>query len=114
MEYNNDFKYDLKIGQTKEIEIGNIFKNSTIEIKYDLQALETKNVYVEYFSRGKLSGISTSQADYYCFAFGNTFHFISTALLKLKCRKHLGTERDRKGGDLNSSKGILLPINELF
>ena len=114
MEYNNDFKYDLKVGQTKEIEIGNIFKNSTIEIKYDLQALDTKNVYVEYFSRGKLSGISTSQADYYCFAFGSTFHFISTALLKLKCRKHLGTERDKKGGDLNSSKGILLPIDELF
>ena len=39
MEFNNDFKYDLKVGQTKENELGDIFTNKTIEVKYDLQAL---------------------------------------------------------------------------
>ena len=114
MEYNNDFEYDLKIGQAKEKEIGDIFNHKKIEVKYDLQALDTGNVFVEYESRGKLSGISTSQADYYCFAFGKTFHFIATEELKDRCRKYINTSRDKEGGDSNSSKGILLPIKELF
>ncbi len=114
MNYNNDFKYDLKVGQVKEEELGSIFNDSTIEVKYDLQALDTNNVYVEYFSRGKKSGISTSESDYYCFAFGDTFHLIKTKDLKDRCRKYFNTNRDRKGGDSNTSKGILLPIKELL
>ena len=73
MNYNNDFKYDLKVGQTKEIELGNIFTNKTIEVKYDLQGLNTDNIFIEYESRGKKSGISTSLSDYYCFCLGETF-----------------------------------------
>ena len=114
MEYNNDFKYDLKVGQAKELEVGSIFNDKRIEVKYDLRALVTRNVFVEYYSRGKLSGISTSQSDYYCFCFGVTYHFIKTEDLKERCRKYLGTNRDRVGGDSNTSKGILLPITELF
>lgn len=114
MNYNNDFKYDLKVGQVKEKELGDIFNSSTVEVKYDLQALKTNNVYVEYFSRGRLSGISVSEADYYCFAFGDTFHLIKTKTLKDKCRKYLNTNRDKKGGDNNTSKGILLPLKELL
>jgi hypothetical protein len=114
MEFNSDFKYDLKIGVAKEKELGQIFEQKTIEVKHDLKALETKNVYVEYESRGKKSGISISIADYYCFCFGNTFHLIKTADLKEKCRKYLKTKRDKVGGDNNTSKGILLPIDELF
>ncbi len=114
MNYNNDFKYDLKVGQVKERELGEIFNNKTVEVKYDLQALRTNNVYVEYYSRNKPSGISTSEAEYYCFAFGDTFHLIETKLLKSRCRKYIGTNRDKQGGDNNTSKGILLPINELL
>lgn len=114
MNFNNDFKFDLKVGQAKEIELGNIFNNSKIEVKYDLQALDTGNVYVEYESRSKKSGITTTEADYYCFCIGNTFHLIKTEDLKIRCRKYIGTNRDKKGGDNNTSKGILLPIKELI
>ena len=114
MKYNNDFKYDLEVGQIKEKELSDIFLNKKIEVKHDLKASKTKNVYVEYFSRGKPSGISTSESDYYCFCFGNTFHLIETSDLKRKCRAYLQTDRDRLGGDSNTSKGILLPINDLF
>ena len=114
MNYNNDFKYDLSIGQTKEKELGRIFNDTTVEVKYDLQATKTGNVYVEYKSGGKSSGIARSEADYYCFAFGNTFHLIGTSELKEKCRKYLNTPRDRKGGDNNTSMGILLPTKELL
>lgn len=114
MDYNNDFKYDLKVGQVKEKELGDIFNNKKIEVKYDLKALDTGNVYVEYYSRGKKSGISTTKAEFYCFAFGSTFHLIKTEALKDRCRKYINTNRDKKGGDNNTSKGILLPITELF
>jgi len=114
MKYNNDFKYDLKIGQVKEKQLAEILNDKTIEVKYDLKALETGNVYVEYQSRGKPSGISTSEAEYYCFAFGGTYHLIATIDLKRRCRKYLETSRDKKGGDSNTSKGILLPLKELF
>jgi hypothetical protein len=114
MEYNNDFKYDLKLGQVKEAEVGEIFNYKTIEVKYDLQAPYTKNVYVEYKCNGKPSGIITSVADYYCFCIDNTYHFILTSDLKHKCKKYLGTNRDIIGGDSNTTKGIILPITELF
>ena len=114
MKYNNDFKYDLQVGQIKEKELGIIFYNKKIEVKYDLKALKTGNVFVEYESRGKSSGISTTKADYYCFSFGDTFHLIEISLLKNRCRKYINTNRDKKGGDSNTSKGILLPLNELF
>tara|TARA_R100000935_G_scaffold55176_1_gene84879 strand:- start:412 stop:756 length:345 start_codon:yes stop_codon:yes gene_type:complete len=114
MNFNNNFKYDLKVGQVKEQQLADIFNSKTIEVKYDLQALETGNIYVEYESRGKKSGISTSQADYYCFCFGSTFHLIKTTDLKNRCREFLGTERDKRGGDNNTSKGVLLPITKLI
>lgn len=114
MNYNNDFKYDLKVGQIKEKELADILENKTIEVKNDLKATTTNNVFVEYFSRGKLSGVSTSEADFYCFAFGDTYHIIKTSKLKEICRKYLNTNRDVFGGDNNTSVGILLPINELL
>jgi hypothetical protein len=114
VDYNSDFNYDLKVGQTKEKELGDILSNKTIEVKFDLKALKTGNVYVEYQSRNKKSGISTTNADYYCFCFGETYHIIETETLKDRCRKYLNTNRDKKGGDNNTSKGILLPLKELF
>lgn len=114
MNFNSDFKFDLKLGQVKEKELYEILSNSTIEVKYDLKALETGNVYVEYESRGRPSGISTSEADWYCFVIDLTFHLIKTDDLKKRCRKYINTDRDKKGGDNNTSKGILLPTKELF
>ena len=114
MNYNNDFKYDLKLGQIAEKELGDIFNGKKVEVKTDLQACRTGNVYIEYYSRGKLSGISTSEADYYCFKLGNVFVLIESAILKAKCRKYINTFRDKKGGDSNTSKGILLPVKELL
>ncbi len=67
VEFNNDFKYDLKIGQLGEKHLANILENKKIEVKTDFQAMKTGNIFVEYSSRGFKSGIATTQADYYCF-----------------------------------------------
>lgn len=114
MKYCSDFKYDLEIGQVKEKELGQIFYSSTIEVKNDLAAHKTGNVFVEYESRNKPSGISRSQSDYYCFCFNDSFHIIKTEKLKDLCRRYINTDRDVLGGDQNTSRGILLPIIELL
>ena len=114
MEYNSDFQYDLHVGQVKEKELGDILNNKTIEVKHDLHTHVTGNVFVEYKSRNQSSGISTTVADYYCIAIQDSFTIIPTKILKEKCRKYLGTNRDVIGGDNQTSKGILLPVTELF
>jgi hypothetical protein len=45
MDYNNDFRYDLKVGQVKEKELAEILNDKTIEVKFDKRALDTGNVY---------------------------------------------------------------------
>ena len=115
MDYNNDFKYDLKVGQVAEKILADMLQSKTIEVKRDLKAIVTGNIYVEYFSRGKASGISTSEADFYCFFITDGRMFlIETKELKELCRVYLGTNRDKLGGDSNTSKGILLPLKDLI
>ena len=115
MKFCSNFEYDLKLGQIKEKELGDIFSNKTIEVKTDLKASETGSVFVEYQSRNKPSGISISKSDYYCFVISKgNFIIIETSLLKKKCRKFLKTNLDVRGGDNNTSKGILLPVLQLL
>ena len=107
MNYNNDFKFDLQVGQTFENQLGELF-NKKVEVKRDFRCLE-------YESRGKPSGIATSEADYYCFWFSDVHCvIIKTDKLKEHCRKWIGTNRDVLGGDNDTSKGILLPITIFF
>jgi hypothetical protein len=114
MEYNADFAYDLAVGQMSELALGDIFQNRTIEVKADLKAKDTGNLFIEYESRGKPSGIATSQADYWCFHISNLFIIIDTETLKNIVRPLLGTSADKRGGDENSSKGVLLPLTALL
>lgn len=113
MNFNSDFKYDLQLGLKGENLVYEILSNKKIEVKTDLQANETGNIYIEYESRGKLSGITTTQADYYCFVLSNeNLIFVETNKLKQLC-KQKGLRRV-PGGDEDTSMGILLPIKELI
>jgi len=115
MEYNNDFRYDLKVGQVAEKMLADILEGKKIEVKKDLQAHKTGNIFVEYESRGKPSGLATSEAEYYCYFLSDEhFVIIKSDRFKAICRNFLNTNRDIKGGDSNTSKGILLPINCLL
>ena len=56
-----------------------------------------------------------AKSDFYCFVTSNeNITFIETKKLKELCRKYLDTNRDVKGGDNNTSCGILLPLNEII
>lgn len=118
MKYCSDFKYDLKVGQIKEKELADILTNKKIEVKKDQKAFSTGNIYIEYVSRDKASGISTTQADYWCiYVTEETFIFVKTEDLKYICREYIRRKHWRgsvKGGDENTSIGVLLPIIDLL
>lgn len=114
MNYNNDFRYDLQVGQLGEQELSEILHHKRIEVKKDLIAYKTGNVFIEYSSRNKPSGISTSQAEYYAFILKDSIVLKDISSLKQLCRQYLNTSRDVLGGDSNTSKGILLPIEKLI
>ena len=114
MEFCSDFRYDLEVGQLAEHALANLLVNKRIEVKSDKRAHRTGQVFVEYESRGKPSGIATTQADYYCFEVQGTFILVSVPRLKIIARNYINTAKDIRGGDNNTSKGILLPIADLL
>lgn len=76
---NNDNKYDVKMLKDNII--------TTYEIKTDVKVFpmyDTGNMFVEFHSRGKESGVLTSQADWFVtyFKYLNEIWFIKTKKLK--------------------------------
>ena len=119
MEYNNDFRYDLEIGRIAEKKLADILENKKIEIKYDLLASKTGNIAIEYECRNKLSGISITESDYYCYIIANTqcqdiYILIETNKLKELCRKYYLMNKIKKLGDNNLSKAVIIPLKDLF
>ena len=115
MTFNNDFKHDLEVGKIYEEKLANLL-GKKIEVKRDFGTQRTKNVFIEYWSRDKPSGISTTEADYYAIWIAeDRMILISTDKLKDLCRVYGKNEkRNVCGGDSDSSKGILLPISDLL
>ena len=119
MNFNNNFKFDLEFGQLDgETWFHEIMTNKTIEVKCDRMTTQTGNVYIEYESRGKPSGIATSQADYWVYKFDeeSAIVFKTNALKdKLKRLVNLGLAKaDIQGGDNKTSKGVLLSLKDLL
>ena len=114
MEYNSDFRYDLKVGQVAEQALAAIFEGKKVEVKRDRKASLTGNIFVEYESRGKPSGISTSEADYWCFVVEETFILLTASRLKEIIEPLKGGDRERRGGDNNTSIGVLIRISDIL
>jgi|TARA_B110000977_G_scaffold174451_1_gene228319 hypothetical protein len=132
MDFNGDFKYDLALGQLGEGWIGKMLSNNTIEVKFDFACHRTGNFYIEYESRNKPSGIATTQADYWMLIASTEKGLrlkdgltdvdtsdvmfavlIDTNRLKDICRtKHF--KKGMKGGDNNTSLGVLIKSKDLL
>ena len=67
MKFNSDFKHDLELGEMAETDFHLMLSEKKIEVKYDRKTKETGNVYIEFESRNKPSGIKTTQADYWTY-----------------------------------------------
>jgi hypothetical protein len=117
MEFNSNFEYDLKIGHEGEQKIALIFETPVekLEVKRDLKAIKTGNLYFEYESRGKKSGIATTKAEYIFVIIEGSAGglFFETKKLRDVLRPLVSTHT-KLGGDSNTSKGILISISELM
>jgi len=113
MKHSGSFYYDLEIGEKGEDWIKQIFsQGSKVEVKTDFMAHATGNLFVEVYSRGKKSGISTTIADYWIFIiyYQNLTLILPTDKLKKIIKQNFSSSDLRLGGDNNTSLGILLPI----
>jgi len=116
MKFNSDFKYDLELGEMAETDFHQMLSEKKIEIKYDRKTKETGNIFIEFQSRNKLSGISTTQADFWTYYIDDDFCItISTKKLKEKMKRLLKDKKAKivPGGDENSSKGLLIKVQDL-
>ena len=72
--FNNDSRYDIKIN------------SKTYEVKTDIKAVNSGNIFIEYICKNKLSGISITEAKYYLIVIPyqpeETFLLIKTRKLK--------------------------------
>ena len=111
----NDFNGDLLFGQNGENHLKNIL--DSVEVKTDRGTATTGNVAVEFRYRGKLSGISTSNAKYWAFILDDKYKkevivLVETERLKRIARNQLN--RIVRGGDNNESELVLIPKERLL
>lgn len=136
MGYNN-FEEDLKAGQAIEervishmlhlnpdmvfygfsgtkgydahFSVNNIYYK--LEIKSDYHTVDTGNIVIEHESRGKPSGITTTQANLWAYAVitkrGLDIYLIPTQVIKGWIEKQL-FEREFSGGDVRSNTRLYL------
>jgi len=118
MKYNSDFKYDLKFGQMGEQTVAEIVTGDTSEVKSERDLwVSTGNHFVETQSRGKPSGICTTQAKYWTVNFYKSGKFCFNLTLEVKDLKNIVLKHKHnkvKGGDNDTSRGVLVPIKELM
>ena len=117
----NKFDIDLAFGKKGEELIASIFEGKgKIEVKTERDIWKTTgNVAIEYSCRGKPSGLSTTEADWWFHLFTIDGEMEFALLFKvLKLKKQVRTLwnkcRHVDGGDDNASKMILIPIQELL
>jgi len=107
MEYNNDFKFDLSRGKIGEEHLAKILEDKTLEVKTDSWIARTQNIAVEYESRGKPSGIATTEADYWVFVFDgryNTEVILLTDMAGVKKIKRDKKKNRKKNKNKNKKK----------
>ena len=115
MKYNSDFRHDLEVGQGAENLLGQMLESKKLEVKMDKRAKKTGLFFIEYESRDKPSGISTTEADYWALvAEGAAAIIVRTEKLKDLARATLQINGYIRGGDSNISKGVLIKLEDLL
>lgn len=118
---NDDYRFDIDLAFGVDVECK--FKRAiegTVEVKADRIARTTGNIAIEYRSRGKRSGISTSEAKHWTFSIIGpndepmAYITIPTRRLRALAAEQYFEGRITKGGDNNTSEMVLIPILELF
>jgi len=112
------FDIDLQYGVIFEQQLLEMFQNSKVEVKSERNIwTKTQNIVIEFESRGKPSGIATTEAEYW-------FHnLVKDDILKcsicfpIKQLKEYIKENNPRivnGGDDYTSKLYLINLQDLF
>lgn len=120
--YNPKFDLDLKFGEEYEKGLESLFKTKgKIEVKTERDIwVDTGNIAIEIRCRGKKSGLSVTESDWW-------FHILTidrkvkgmiclpVTELKNICKAMMKNKIARKvmGGDDDKSEMLLIPIKEL-
>lgn len=114
MKFNSDFAFDLQMGQDEEIWLADLLRGKTVEVKRDYIASRTGNLFVEFSSRGKASGLATTKANFWAFILdGERVVIVPTKYLQQVARQAYSEGRTVRGGDNNTSEGVLVKVEEL-
>ena len=118
MKHSSSFSHDLNFGEIAEDWLNILFKDGKlIEVKSDRLIHKTGNLFIEYKSRDKPSGLATTTANYWIYRMDmlDTAIILPTNLLKKVCRVYYkNNEFKIKGGDNNTSDGLLIPLIRLL
>lgn len=125
MSWNPKFDKDLKFGQEGEnwlVWLGS--NNAKVEVKTERDKwYDTGNIVFEYSCRGKPSGISTTESEWWIHLLSKDNEILSGFIFNVKILKNFLREVYKnpskfnskvcKGGDDNAACVIVIPIKEL-
>ncbi len=123
LKYNKDNKFDidLEFGEKFEKSLAKILTLGKIEVKTERDKWKkTGNIAIELMSRGKLSGLTITKAEWWCQILtikGNIVGIYMVPVKKLKkiVKKSVEFGRGRvvMGGDNDTSEIALIPLEDL-
>lgn len=120
-DYTSKFDIDLKFGEEAEYSLAHILSLGKIEVKTERDIWKrTGNIVIELKSRGKYSGLSTTEAEWWAHILSYKGKIESVILIPvkdLKERVKLLVKQEKAtltlGGDDNTSEIVLIPIKEI-
>lgn len=119
MKFNNDKRFDLDLayGQVFEKKVAEILGQSKIEVKTEKDKWkQTGNIVIEFESRGKPSGIVTTESDYWIHNLAIGDAIVCSLLIPVdKLRRYIARNNPRsvRGGDDMTSKLYLIKLTDL-
>ncbi len=121
--YNKDNKFDvdLEFGEKFEQSVAKILTLGKVEIKTERDTWKkTGNIAIELSSRGKLSGLNTTKADWWCQTLTLNGDIVGLYMWPVSQLKHMvkrivkyGRGKLVMGGDDNTSELALIPLEDL-
>ena len=119
---NSNFDIDLQFGQIYEKSLALILQDKKIEVKTERDKWkETGNIAIEIRCRGKLSGLSVTEASHWAHILSYRGYIKSVILipveeLKIVVKELLEKKEARivMGGDDNMSQMVLIPLEKIW
>jgi hypothetical protein len=123
LKYNKDSKFDvdLEFGEKFEKSLAKILTLGKIEVKTERDKWKkTGNIAIELSSRGKLSGLTTTKAEWWCQILTIKEKIVGIYMVPVKKLKKIvknsvkrGRGRMVMGGDNDTSEIALIPLEDL-